>query len=159
MTDDIKVPEHLKDCRRCSTFYKLLTQAYSPDRGAEADADAGQGALCDNCGVSACLTGCKCLDVLCPHGRRHLREGPKTEDRPPILTKTLAELREWAFAEGSDEDPLAIDVGALIKAYDKLRVDTLEACARICEARSNASQSAAGSKEAARCAEDIRKEP
>ena len=35
--------------------------------------------------------------------------------------ETLEGLREYAFREGSDEDPLSIEVGALIQAYDKLK--------------------------------------
>ena len=37
-----------------------------------------------------------------------------------MKAETLEELREYVFREGSDEDPLSIEVGALIKAYDKL---------------------------------------
>ena len=70
----IVVPEHLSGCRCCSSLYKLLVRAYAPDRGADYDADAGQELLCDECGVTACAThGCKCQDVLCPHGRHNLR--------------------------------------------------------------------------------------
>jgi hypothetical protein len=71
----IEVPDHLSDCKCCSTLYKLLVRAYAPDHGADFDADAGQELLCDRCGVTACsIYGCTCEDVLCPHGRRHLRE-------------------------------------------------------------------------------------
>jgi hypothetical protein len=67
-------PEHLQGCARCRGLYKLLVHAYSPDRGASYDADAGQELLCDRCGVTSCsLYGCACKDVLCPHGRTHLR--------------------------------------------------------------------------------------
>jgi len=38
-----------------------------------------------------------------------------------MKAKTLDGLREYAFREGSDEDPLSIEVGALIQAYDQLR--------------------------------------
>lgn len=72
---EIEIPEHLQDCKRCRSLYKILVRAYAPDRGAEYDEDAGQELLCDRCGVTACGThGCKCTDVLCPHGRQNLRE-------------------------------------------------------------------------------------
>ncbi len=70
----IEVPDHLAGCGRCSSLYKLLVRAYSPDRGAEYDAECDQEHLCDLCGVTACATqGCKCSNVLCPHGRQNLR--------------------------------------------------------------------------------------
>jgi hypothetical protein len=72
--DAIEVPYHLTACARCCALYKLLIRAYGPDRGAEYDADADQRHLCDLCGVTACgAYGCKCEDVLCPHGRQNLR--------------------------------------------------------------------------------------
>lgn len=70
----VESPEHLQDCQRCRRLYRLLVRAYATDRGAEYDANAGQELLCDHCGVTACgMHGCKCIDVLCPHGRQNLR--------------------------------------------------------------------------------------
>ena len=74
--NEIVVPAHLAGCGRCAAIYRLLVLSYSPDRGAEYDFEAGQELLCDHCGMTACATnGCECRDVLCPHGRQHLREG------------------------------------------------------------------------------------
>jgi hypothetical protein len=78
----IEVPKHLANCPRCRGLYKLLVRAYAPDRGAEYDAECDQEHLCDCCGVTSCATqGCKCQDVLCPHGRQNLRRGPKAYRR------------------------------------------------------------------------------
>jgi hypothetical protein len=72
---NIEVPSHLAGCSRCSALYKLLAAAYALDRGVEYDAECDQEHLCDHCGVTSCATqGCKCADVLCPHGRQHLRQ-------------------------------------------------------------------------------------
>lgn len=37
-----------------------------------------------------------------------------------VKAETLAGLREYAFRDGSDEDPLSIELGALIQSHDKL---------------------------------------
>ncbi len=80
-TDDstipIAVPDHLlrDPARFIAACYRLLVRAYMPDRGAAFDADTDQELLCDSCGATACgMHGCACQDVLCPHGREHLRE-------------------------------------------------------------------------------------
>ena len=72
----IDVPYHLANCGHCSALYRLLVRAYSSDHGASFDADPDQELLCDSCGMTACAGGCKCRDVLCPHGRNHLRYSP-----------------------------------------------------------------------------------
>ncbi len=48
-----------------------------------------------------------------------------------MKAETLEGLREYAFREGSDEDPLSIDVGALIQAYDHLQAELTTTKARL----------------------------
>lgn len=68
-----KIPSHLSQCRHCRGLYRLLAQAYTSDRGASYDINCSQDLLCDSCGVTSCVDGCPCRDILCPHGRNNRR--------------------------------------------------------------------------------------